>query len=391
MIFHATRKSCETEYMALRRVYGDKVILFHAGLSAEERRQIINDIEKGKYKIVISTTALGQGVNLPIYALIFKDMKLPRVEGGQFVGWRLLEVTEYKQISGRAGRQKFDTEGMAIIIAKSDKDKSYFLSHYLNGRIEELRTYLTIDKFVLVYLSRTLASEIDQIMNAMKYTYSLRNVRKEEVERILQEMINAELVSYNGVSYNILQYGKAIAYSYLDLTDAQYYRQFVDDKRRSLIEIIGRSPKVREIAKGTDFIKGIEDWIHGEELSNIIKNYPGITEQDARKILSTATWQAYAYWQILKALDKPRQHDALYLWQMIEEGVPKGALNIIRVKGVGRKLGLWLYERGITTKKELCNNKTAIISEMKRDQTWSKRTYMIENICGDKDGILAFS
>jgi helicase len=181
LIFENTRKRAESEYDRLKSIYGNKVILFHGGLSREEREEALQKIIKGEAKIVVSTTALGQGVNLPIYCVLLKEMELPQIENGRFVGWRRLTINEYKQIAGRAGRPRFDKEGIAIIEAKSEYQAKLF-TNYLKDNYESIRSYLTPFKFILVHLSRNETETENELLTAIKYTYTLRNTNIREIK-----------------------------------------------------------------------------------------------------------------------------------------------------------------------------------------------------------------
>ncbi|MCB2294157.1 RNA helicase [Clostridium algoriphilum] len=79
---------------------GMKVSLIYGDLPPEVRKQQYNQFINEGSKILISTDAIGMGVNLPIKRIIFMDIK--KFDGNEV---RYLTSQEVKQIAGRAGRK----------------------------------------------------------------------------------------------------------------------------------------------------------------------------------------------------------------------------------------------------------------------------------------------
>jgi len=387
LIFENTRKRAESEYDRLKLIYKDKVILFHGGLSREEREEALQKIIRGEVKIVVSTTALGQGVNLPIYCVLLKEMELPQVENGRFVGWRRMSINEYKQIAGRAGRPRFDKEGIAVIEAKSEYQAKLF-TNYLKDNYESIKSYLTPFKFILVHLSRNETETENELLNAIKYTYTLRNIEPREIKLTLDKMTDLEIITeYNANGekyYSLLPFGRALSYSYLDLEDAEYYRAVLKMDNFDIIHIIANSPKVIEVSRGADVEGILRDWVHGKDPKELVKYGTNITEKDVKNIIDVSTWQSYSFYAILKALNHKETNNALFTWLEIESGVPKNALNLVKLKGVGRKLALFLYQHGYSTKKEICSDIQNVINIMEKDEEMKKQTWRIKELCKSK-------
>ncbi len=371
LIFENTRKRAETLANELREIYGNTVVFFHGGLSGEEKQRIMNDIINGKYKIVVSTTALGQGVNLPIYAVIFKNINLPVIQDGRFLGWRRLNVMEYKQIAGRAGRPKYDKEGIAIIEAKTKNEAITYVKEYLNGKIENVRGYLNLADFILAYVTRETYATVEQIKKALSFTLSLSSVTETEIKSAVDVLKNHGLITVDqtgGISSTPL--GRNITFAYVNITDALYFLSFVDNDDLDISYIVANSPKVVQIARGADTISIVDGWIKGESEKDLTRFGQNLTEKDVKQIVETASWQAYTFYRVLEALDKPRKTKALLAWQAIQYGVPVGALNLVKLQGIGRKTALKLYELGYTTKKEICENLNDIIPKLEPQLQW---------------------
>ncbi|MDD4125955.1 MAG: helicase-related protein, partial [Eubacteriales bacterium] len=90
------------EVLTLSRYFsarGIKNSVIYGDLPPEVRRLQYSAFLGGENKILISTDAIGMGVNLPIRRIIFTELQ--KFDGEQY---RLLTPQEIKQIAGRAGR-----------------------------------------------------------------------------------------------------------------------------------------------------------------------------------------------------------------------------------------------------------------------------------------------
>ncbi|MEA4831431.1 MAG: DEAD/DEAH box helicase [Oscillospiraceae bacterium] len=88
--------------LSLSRYFSEKGIknsIIYGDLPPEVRRMQYDAFLSGKSNILISTDAIGMGVNLPIRRIIFTELE--KYDGEQH---RILTSQEIKQIAGRAGR-----------------------------------------------------------------------------------------------------------------------------------------------------------------------------------------------------------------------------------------------------------------------------------------------
>jgi superfamily II RNA helicase len=84
----------------------------HAGMLPKYRRLVERLAQRGLLRIICGTDTLGVGVNVPIRSVLFTQ--LCKYDGENVV---LLSVRDFQQISGRAGRRGFDTQGSVIVQA----------------------------------------------------------------------------------------------------------------------------------------------------------------------------------------------------------------------------------------------------------------------------------
>ncbi|ODQ80809.1 hypothetical protein BABINDRAFT_127355 [Babjeviella inositovora NRRL Y-12698] len=101
--------------------------LHHAGL-VESDRQISHKLfETSKIQILVATSTLAWGVNLPAHLVIIKGTQF---FDAKIEGYRDMDLTDILQMMGRAGRPAFDTSGIAIVYTK--ESKKTFYKHFLN-------------------------------------------------------------------------------------------------------------------------------------------------------------------------------------------------------------------------------------------------------------------
>ena len=77
-----------------------------AGLTFDERDIVEGAFRQGLVKILIATSTLSSGVNLPARRVIVRSVMF---------GGRVMDTLAYKQMAGRAGRKGVDTEGKSLV------------------------------------------------------------------------------------------------------------------------------------------------------------------------------------------------------------------------------------------------------------------------------------
>ena len=86
--------------------------LHHAGLLPKYRLLVEKLAQRGFLKVISGTDTLGVGVNIPIRTVLFT--KLCKFDGEKT---GILNVRDFLQISGRAGRKGFDDRGTVVVQA----------------------------------------------------------------------------------------------------------------------------------------------------------------------------------------------------------------------------------------------------------------------------------
>jgi DNA polymerase theta len=95
----------------LRQTIQEGVAFHHAGLTDEEKQGIEDGFRSKTLSVLVATTTLGAGINLPVARVIFRSVK---------AGGRPMDIASYRQMAGRAGRAGHMTYGESILIAKNE-------------------------------------------------------------------------------------------------------------------------------------------------------------------------------------------------------------------------------------------------------------------------------
>ena len=96
----------------LQRILKHGIGVHHAGLLPKYRILVEKLAQRGLLKVICGTDTLGVGVNVPIRTVLFT--KLCKFDGEKTA---LLNVRDFQQISGRAGRKGFDDQGFVVVQA----------------------------------------------------------------------------------------------------------------------------------------------------------------------------------------------------------------------------------------------------------------------------------
>ena len=104
IIFTNSRKNC---YNLADAIPG--AAAYHAGLQYPERKKVEELFGQGKIHTVVTTAALAAGVDFPASQVVFESLAM---------GIEWLNVHEFNQMLGRAGRPGYHDKGLVYILAE---------------------------------------------------------------------------------------------------------------------------------------------------------------------------------------------------------------------------------------------------------------------------------
>ena len=109
-----------SDHAKLREMLSQGVGFHHAGMDAQDRLVVEDVFRRGKLPVLVSTSTLALGVNLPAHLVVVKGTH--QLEGGQN---REYDESQVLQMIGRAGRPQFDTSATAVIMTSENRREFY--------------------------------------------------------------------------------------------------------------------------------------------------------------------------------------------------------------------------------------------------------------------------
>jgi antiviral helicase SLH1 len=148
--------------------------LHHAGLVESDRSLSEELFANNKIQILVATSTLAWGVNLPAHLVV--------VKGTQFFdakteGYKDMDLTDVLQMLGRAGRPQFDTSGIARIFTQDVKKEFY--KHFLHtGFPVESSLHQVLDNHLGAEISSGTVATKQDALDYLTWTFFFRRLHK---------------------------------------------------------------------------------------------------------------------------------------------------------------------------------------------------------------------
>lgn len=168
--------------------------LHHAGL-VESDRQIAHKLfEAGKIQILIATSTLAWGVNLPAHLVIIKGTQF---FDSKIEDYRDMDLTDILQMMGRAGRPAFDTSGTAIVYTK--ESKKIFYKHFLNiGFPVESSLHKVLDNHIGAEIASGTIASRQQALDFLTWTFLYRRAHNNPTYYGIEDLSPVGISKYLG-------------------------------------------------------------------------------------------------------------------------------------------------------------------------------------------------
>jgi len=204
------------------------------------------------------------GVNLPSKNVLIRDYTRWTSQGPKSI-----PVFDYEQMSGRAGRPGYDTEGYSYLIAKT-LDEAYNLKdHYIHGEIELTNSKLIENKDavyrqIIAQIASTLSKTPQNILEFFGETFYGYQMNTSDffgtlsVDTMEYEINNAlEFLVHNGIiqltpeGLKTTDFGNLIARSNYSVETAVRLKEYAKQDQiniHQLIYVISRTPDIPKIS-----------------------------------------------------------------------------------------------------------------------------------------------
>ncbi|KAJ0178943.1 hypothetical protein K1T71_005718 [Dendrolimus kikuchii] len=176
----------------LKKTISFGVAYHHAGLTYDERDIIEGAFKTGAIRVLVATSTLSSGVNLPARKVIIRTPVFQR---------QPINIMTYKQMIGRAGRMGKDTKGESVLICTEAEKKIGF--ELMAGVLDPVKSCIeSEDKYMRAVLEMIASQELctkEELELYAKCTllYAQQNVSASQnflLDNTLKGLINFELV-----------------------------------------------------------------------------------------------------------------------------------------------------------------------------------------------------
>ncbi len=230
--------------------HGINASVIYGSLPPEIRRRQMEMFLSKETKVVVSTDAIGMGLNLPVRRIVF--MEVDKYDGRQM---RALELPEIKQIAGRAGRFGIYETGY---ITAMDESKLRFLSRQLSKEEEPIKKVTLGFPQVLLNMD----APLDVIINLWKDVKPSDPFEKINIE----EMMFLYQEAYKNRRYIVDFDDKFVLYKMItcpiDIKDRELVRQWNDYCENYTADIMLTPPTKRsrydELRKYESYYKKLD-------------------------------------------------------------------------------------------------------------------------------------
>ena len=368
-------------------------VSFHNAGLLEKQRRIIEDLFKRNYlKFICSTPTLAQGINMPAFRVV---MPSPYRYSG--FGMERIPVSEWKQVAGRAGRPKYDSEGEAILVAKTEFEKDDYFDYFINGEVEDVESKLESEFQLRFHLLSIISSgfvfdleSAEKFFSGTFYGSQMENLSDlfGKITKIISELEEMQFVKTTEKRIDATPLGKRVAELYLDPSSAHKIIQTLKKEKHndlSYLFMIANTTEFRPLLTVPKAMQSelwervtqhpeelpvdvnkemfyddsllskywvsllLKEWIDEVREQAIVDSYnvqPGIL----RAKLKNADWLAYACLELAKILElKTHFLPLVKIRKRLQHGVKEELVPLCELRGIGRVRSRMLFRANVKT------------------------------------------
>jgi helicase len=369
----------------------------HAGLTNDQRKMVESNFKSGLVKCIVATPTLAAGINLPARRVVVRDLTRYDPNYGNVP----IPVMEVKQMSGRAGRPKFDTEGEAILLAKKPGESAFIMENYLLQDPESIDSKLgqlpALRMHILSSIATGHVKTEEELYSFIENTFFAQKTDvwtiSSMIDEVLEFLVVEEFIEA-GDGFRATLFGKRTSDLYIDPLSAVTLRKALGGKSETAFAYLhaicstpdmptlylrrGDYEWVEELAANEEYLIEYDDyefflaevktaallhgWIEEESADTITKRF-GVGPGDIRRWVDMAEWLTYSMKELSRLFDKPKTRILSALMPRIRYGVGKELLDLVSLRGIGRARARSLFSHGYRTNEDL---KKADVGDLSR-------------------------
>lgn len=326
----------------------------HAGMLSNQRKLVEKLFRDRKIKIIVATTTLAAGLNLPARSVIIKDIF--RYDG---FSSSMIPNLEIQQMLGRAGRVKFDRIGNGYIYSSKPMLEQVF-STYINGDIESITSSMN-ERRLRMHVLGLISSGMNKDLDSLSKFFSTTLAHHEGmplgnwIEKAIKYLKTNDMVKGDD-PYRSTSFGKKVSELYIDPETGVILRK--TSKLHEIEDVligISSTPDMpslyvseaeeyklsylagKDIGVDPGSVKValmLRDWIDEVPEESIVEKYH-IWPADLRNRVEVAEWLSHSLYEISRILNEGRT-DLRILNYRIADGIQQDLIPLVFLPNVGR-------------------------------------------------------
>ncbi|MFH7903882.1 MAG: DEAD/DEAH box helicase [Candidatus Aenigmatarchaeota archaeon] len=375
------------------------IAFHHAGLLYKQRKIVEDLFREKKLKVLVSTTTLSMGLNLPSFCVLIANYK--RFDG---IKKDYISNIEYKQMIGRAGRIPYDNFGIGLLYAKTNAEAKMLFERYIFGKLEEIISKIgnevILRSQILSLISSNFVREERELINFLKtsfFYYQTKNKKflESKSKEIIQMLKSWNFIEEENKKLKATRIGKRVSELYIDPLSAKILIDGIEKineqtKEVLIFQLIGSTTEMRflvnvrekEYEKILSFYYSnlnqflidlpnefdldfefylpsfklaliLDSWINEKSEDEILKEFK-VTPGELRGILEIADWMLYSLHELALLLGKMNILKKIKKLRIrTKYGIKEELIPLIRIEGIGKVRARKLYNHGIKTIEQL--------------------------------------
>lgn len=356
----------------LDKYIGRRIAYHNAGLSVEERRLIEQLFNEGIVQIIVATATLATGVNTPADMVVIADFR----RWDQALRTNMpIDVAEYKNCAGRAGRYGKRTRGISLILADHSGQTNQLEKNYIFGDPPELASAIPMQRElaqqVLGVIGGQLADNKPDIVGLFCDSFAFRSFYEpnkceigliQAIDTGIDQLLALGLITEQDGKLKVSPLGNVAARSGVCIETFGVLKALVQTsglETASTLDLLSGITNVLEMQRLRPFdaekrAQLLCGWVSGESVMKLTTDFSSeysVGHGRIRELGSVAEWLLSAAAQIGNSIGSPSTivEKLLNLAQEAHFGVPLELVPLAQLRALPRSdiLRLIINDRGI--------------------------------------------
>ena len=248
--YEAHQLANEVSNESLRTLTHDGIAFHHAGLSRGDRSRVETLFRRGAVSVLVSTTTLAWGVNLPARCVIIRDTHYHDPLAGPVP----MNPIDVLQMLGRAGRPGYDDIGYGVIICRPDETPRF--QSLLDGSIDiESRLLAHLEPHLNTEIALGAVSDESSAFAWARETcawiqFGSGAVKQRVTEAVRSLIADGHVIRSDDGGFQSTEQGRLAARYYLALPTAERFVRLAGNEEASaltVVETLARCPEFGDV------------------------------------------------------------------------------------------------------------------------------------------------